>query len=297
MARPAALTAGANIVAAMTREVRLRELLIGVEGLALLRHLYDGSTDAADRRLDEVRRLLADDAYAAGELTREADPRDGYAAWADSYDEPGNPIVAIEQPAVWSLLDALAPGRALDAACGTGRHARRLADRGHEVTGFDLTPEMVARAASNVPDGRFFEADVRSIPAQDGTFDSAVCSLALAHVADLDAAVAELGRVVRPGGRVVVSVLHPFLVQLGWQAPFTDAGGARHFVREHPHGHADYLASFASAGLSLRSCAEPRLSDEHVRAKRRAFAHVPEATIEAYAGLPAVLVWDLEKRG
>src|SRR5437899_8584400 len=102
--------------------MQLRELLIGVEGLALLRHLYDGPDANADRRIEEVRRILNDDAYAASEEISEADSRSGYAAWSDRYDAPGNPLIAIEQPAVWSLIDRFPPGRALDAACGTGRH-------------------------------------------------------------------------------------------------------------------------------------------------------------------------------
>jgi hypothetical protein len=102
----------------MGRYVRIRELLVGVEGLALLRHLYDGTDDSADRRLAEVRRVLDEPELAAGEPIREVDPGAGYRAWSDSYDEPGNPIVALEQPVLWSLLESLAPGRALDAACG-----------------------------------------------------------------------------------------------------------------------------------------------------------------------------------
>jgi hypothetical protein len=80
----------------LARQVRIRELLVGIEGLALLRHLYDGSDDAADQRLAETRRLLDDDAFSAGEPTAEADPRAGYGSWSESYDEPGNPIVALE---------------------------------------------------------------------------------------------------------------------------------------------------------------------------------------------------------
>jgi SAM-dependent methyltransferase len=275
--------------------VRLRELLVGVEGLALLRHLYDGTDDAADQRLAEVRRLLDNDAFSTRELTREADPRTGYRSWSESYDEPGNPIIALEEPAVWSLVESLAPGRALDAACGTGRHARRLAELGHEVIGVDLTPEMLSRAAANVPGARFLEADLRDIPVQDGHFDLVVCGLALAHLPDLPGGVAELARVLRRGGRLVVSVLHPFQAHLGWQALFADAHGRRTFVREHTHTHADYLAAFRWAGLRLRGCLEPELTADHVRARRRAFRHVPEATMQAYLGLPGVLLWDVEK--
>jgi hypothetical protein len=45
-------------VAGVTRNVRLSELLVGIEGLALLRHLYDGTDEAADRRIEEARRIL-----------------------------------------------------------------------------------------------------------------------------------------------------------------------------------------------------------------------------------------------
>jgi SAM-dependent methyltransferase len=279
----------------MTRHVRLRELLVGIEGLALLRRLYDGADDDADRRLTEVRRLLDDESFSAGELTREADPRVGYSAWSERYDEPGNPIVGLEEPVVWSILEALPPGRALDAACGTGRHAGRLVALGHEVIGADLTRAMLRHAADNVPAAVFVEADLRAIPVTDGQFDTVVCGLALAHVAEMDAAVAELGRVLVPGGRLVVSVLHPFQAHLGWHAPFQGEGGERRFVREHEHSHGDYLAALRSAGFRVRDCIEPALSATEAQAKRRAFQSIPEATMAAYVGLPGVLIWDAEK--
>lgn len=280
----------------MARYVRLRELLVGVEGLALLRHLYDGADDAAERRLAEVQRLLGDQALAEGARISEAEPRAGYRAWSESYDEPGNPVIALEEPAVWRLVDELEPGRALDAGCGTGRHARHLVQCGHEVVGIDLTPEMLLRAARNVPQASFLEADLNRIPAADGQFDLIVCGLVLGHVEDLGGAIIELARVLRPGGRAVLSVLHPLQAHLGWHAPFEDASGERRFVREHAHKHGDYLAAFRAAGLSVRDCVEPELREAHAAFKRRAFAQIPEAVIAAYAGLPGVLVWGLEKQ-
>ncbi len=94
---------------------------------------------------------------------------------------------------------------------------------------------------------------------------------------------------------MVISVLHPFQAHLGWHAPFEDAESGRGFVREHPHTHADYFSAFAGAGLRVRGCLEPILGLDQVRAKRRAFRHIPDATAAAYLGLPGVLVWDLEK--
>jgi len=273
----------------MERHVATSELLIGIEGLALLRHLYDGDDTGAASRLREVRGIVDADG-ADGEPIAEAAPRDGYAAWAPSYDEPGNPIVALEGRAVRSMLDDAPAGRALDAACGTGRHAAELARRGHRVDGFDLTPEMLAIARTSVPQGRFAEGDLLAIPFADGSFDLVVCGLALAHVARLREAIGELGRVLAPGGRAILSVLHPLLAALGWHAPFQDARGRRRFVREHDHTHSDYLAALRDAGLRFEELAEPRLDAEHVAAKRRAMRAIPEATVAAYAGLPAVLV-------
>jgi SAM-dependent methyltransferase len=289
------LVSAAATVHEVARHVRLRELLVGIEGLALLRHLFDGADEDADRRLAEVRRLLEEESFSAGELTSEAEPRLGYSSWSHRYDEPGNPIVALEEPVVWSLLETFPPGRALDAACGTGRHARQLVALGHQVIGVDLTPAMLSRAARNVPGAAFLEADLRAIPIADAQFDVVVSGLALAHIDELTAALAELARVLRPGGRVVVSVLHPFQAHLGWHAPFQDERGQRRFVREHGHSHSDYLASFRSAGLRVLGCVEPELTAGEVRAKRRAFRSIPEAAMAAYLGLPGVLVWDAEK--
>jgi SAM-dependent methyltransferase len=278
----------------MTRNVSLRELLAGVEGLALLRNLYDGADADAEQRLEELRRVLDDPALRSAEATPELGAAAGYAIWSDSYDEPGNPVVALEEAAIAELIAGAPPGRALDAACGTGRHARTLVELGHRVSGIDLTPEMLERARVNVPDATFAVADLRELPFADDSFELAVCGLALAHLPSLDGAVAELARVLTPGARLIVSVLHPFQALLGWNAPFSGSDGSRGFVREHPHLHADYLSAFASAGLTVTGCVEPTITDQELGAKRRAFRHIPEATAAAYRGLPAVLVWSAQ---
>jgi SAM-dependent methyltransferase len=281
----------------MARNVSLRELIAGVEGLALLRNLYDGTDEAAGARLAELRRVLDDPALGSADPTPEHDAASGYAIWSDSYDEPGNPVIAIEEAVVEELLTARPPGNALDAACGTGRHARKLVDLGHTVSGFDLTPEMLERARVSVPEASFEIADLRgALPYADGSFQTAVCGLALAHLPQLDVAIAELSRVLGRGGQLIISVLHPFQALLGWNAPFSGTDGSRGFVREHPHLHADYLAAFESSGLQVTRCVEPTITESELGAKKRAFRHIPEATAAAYLGLPAVLVLATEKR-
>jgi SAM-dependent methyltransferase len=120
----------------VARHLRLGEFLLGVEGIALMRHLFHDDAQAATR-LAEIRRIACggEAVYQLGADVPIVDVAGGYARWSQTYDNPGNPLIHLEQPVVWSILDAVAPGTALDAACGTGRHARRLAELGHHVIG------------------------------------------------------------------------------------------------------------------------------------------------------------------
>ena len=236
-----------------------------------------------------------DPVLSGGVAMREVSARTGYAEWAEAYDAPGNAIVGIEAPVVEGLVQDAGPGDALDAACGTGRHSAALVARGHRVVGVDTSREMLDRATAAVPGATFVRGDLAALPVAGGAVDLAVCGLALAHLPTLDGAVAELARVLRPGGRLVVSALHPVLVALGWHAPYETPDGPCGFVREHDHRHGDYLRAFARAGLRVDDCAEPRFTEGALPSKRRAMQHIPEATRLAYEGLPAVLVWMLTR--
>ena len=120
--------------------------------------------------------------------------------WSQTYDNPGNPLIRLEQPVVWSILDAVAPGAALDAACGTGRHARRLAELGHHVIGVDASSAMVDKARAALPETAFHVGDLSALPLESASVDLVVCALALEHVADLGRAIAELSRVLSSAG-------------------------------------------------------------------------------------------------
>lgn len=270
--------------------------LLGIEGLALLR-LAAG--DAADRRarLDEMRALLvsidrAPDLAAPGGT--QYDVAEGYRLWSATYDTPLR-LFPIEEPLVHALFDRLPPScTVLDAACGTGRHSRVLAARGHRIVGVDLSPEMLAKARQAVPSGAFHEGSLAALPLPDRAVDAVVCALALVHVPDLDPAIRELARVLRPGGRVIVSDVHPFPILLGWRAQFRTAAGMG-FIRLHPHLPSDYSRALTRAGLSLRGCWEAPLPPE--AAATAGAGRMPDAARIAYGGLPGVIVWDAEKAG
>jgi ubiquinone/menaquinone biosynthesis C-methylase UbiE len=111
------------------------------------------------------------------------------------------------------VRDALgaAPGeRILDVGCGPGFYVAELAEQvgpTGSVVGIDSSPQMLAAAARR-SDSRenvsFHEADATSLPIDDASFDAAVSVQVLEYVVDVDAALAELHRALRPGGRAIV---------------------------------------------------------------------------------------------
>jgi SAM-dependent methyltransferase len=99
------------------------------------------------------------------------------------------------------------PGDVLDAGMGGGRLAVELDARGWTVSGIDSSPAMVAIARARLPElsDRLLEADLAALPFPSGSFDAAVVTGAIEYVDDLGRGLAELERVLRPGGRAIVS--------------------------------------------------------------------------------------------
>jgi len=93
---------------------------------------------------------------------------------------------------------------AIDAGCGEGLHAQRLTELGFDVLGVDPVPRHIELAHENAPAARFVLGRLEELPAGDGSADLVWCRDMLALVPDLDAALAELARVLRPGGRAIV---------------------------------------------------------------------------------------------
>lgn len=270
--------------------------LLGIEGLALLRRVNGSEQAVPEGRIQELAAILArldEPPYSVARDVPSIDTVRGYAAWADDYDTPGNVTVALEQEVVRALLAQLPTGATvLDAACGTGRHAAFLADRGHEVIGIDSSAAMLALAQAKVPSARFEVAQLDDIPLPESSVDAAVCALALSHSPDIRPGVAELGRVVRSGGRVIVSNPHPFATELlGWRATVTNDGGELAVIPEYPHSHGECIAAFVAAGLSVVACLEPALSAE--QAVDEAKLGLEDAFHAALTGFPVVIVWDL----
>jgi demethylmenaquinone methyltransferase/2-methoxy-6-polyprenyl-1,4-benzoquinol methylase len=106
---------------------------------------------------------------------------------------------------------------ALDVATGTGDLAVELARRGAEVTGMDFAPAMLEIARRKAPGLRFEEGDALELAHPDGSFDAATVGFGARNFADLDRGLAEMSRVTKPGGRVVVlEITTPQKPPLSW---------------------------------------------------------------------------------
>jgi demethylmenaquinone methyltransferase/2-methoxy-6-polyprenyl-1,4-benzoquinol methylase len=98
----------------------------------------------------------------------------------------------------------------LDACCGTGDLAVAAAREGGRVTGLDFSERMLERARRKAPALEWVEGDLLALPFADGSFDAATVGFGVRNVEDLALGLAELRRVLRPGGRVgVLEITQP----------------------------------------------------------------------------------------
>jgi demethylmenaquinone methyltransferase / 2-methoxy-6-polyprenyl-1,4-benzoquinol methylase len=98
----------------------------------------------------------------------------------------------------------------LDACCGTGDLAIAAAREGGHVTGLDFSERMLERARRKAPDLEWIEGDLLALPFADGSFDAATVGFGVRNVDDLERGLAELRRVLRPGGRLgILEITQP----------------------------------------------------------------------------------------
>lgn len=214
---------------------------------------------------------------------------EGYDRWSCFYDEEENPLVVLEELRFPDLLGDVRGLDVADVGCGTGRHAvRRAAAGARSVVGLDFSRGMLAKARAKpfAERVRFVEHDVaRPLPLPDAAFDLAICALVIDHIRDLGSLFRELARIVRPGGRVAVSVMHPAMMLRGVQARFTDPDSGRKVMPESVANEiADYVLAAVRAGLAIERMSEHRIDDRLAERSAR---------LERYAGWPMLLLLGL----
>lgn len=181
--------------------------------------------------------------------------REGYDRWAPYYDRKGNAAVAMKQREIGRLTGNVHGRKVADLGCGTGTNAIAMAAAGADVTAVDFSPGMLAQARLKPGAGRvcFIEHDLeRPLPLETGAFDKVLCALALEHVSKLDGVFAEMARICRPAGEVLVVEMHPAMFLKGVSAHFHDPATGRDIrPRSIAHQLSDLVMGGVRAGLRV----------------------------------------------
>lgn len=194
--------------------------------------------------------------------------RDAYALWADSYPpRPHNPLMEAEQSVIAPTLvgisdllsrDHLRTRRALDVGTGTGRCLPLLAPAGMKLTvGLDLSMPMLQHQTTEY--SRIC-ADACRLPFADAAFDVVCSSLMAGDVEQIDTFLAEVSRVLAPGGHLVYSDFHPSWVVERWRRTFHTADGRLIELPYFPHTIDNHLSALEERSLSVRAIREPRIA-------------------------------------
>jgi SAM-dependent methyltransferase len=185
------------------------------------------------------------------------------------------------RPAIRRLLGDVRGHRVLDVGCGSGPNLIDLLADGAEVVGVDGSPAMVEIARKRLgPDVDVRVADAAEpLPFETSTFDDVVCSLTLHYLRDWSEPLAQMHRVLKPGGKLVISVEHPFAIwystqQDGKKSNYfatrprqeTEMAGVKADLTFWDRSLTTMVSSFLESGFRITAIEEPAPADSAISA-------------------------------
>ena len=206
---------------------------------------------------------------------------DHYDSFAESYSTDNESSLFnayYARPAMIKLAGDVNGHRILDAGCGSGPLSAALLAKGAIITGFAGSPAMIKLARQRLGESADLHvADLsQPLPFADGAFDDVVVSLVLHYLQDWTAPLAELRRVMKPGGRLILSVYHPTVYKL--YNPDADYFAVTQFSEEHTFNDGQSMEltywhrplhamtdAFTEAGFRISVISEPPFSPDTPR--------------------------------
>ena len=197
------------------------------------------------------------------------DDYDDFAAEYAAANESGLFNAYYDRPEILRLAGDVAGLRVLDAGCGSGPLSQALGERGAVVSGFDGSPAMLDLARQRLgADADLQVADLAApLPYADDSFDVVVAALVLHYVKDWSSTLGELRRVLKPGGRLIVSIIHPTIYAVAhhdadyfaltqYSEDYEFGGRTVYMTYWHRPLHA-VLNAFVDAGFRIVQVSEP----------------------------------------
>lgn len=216
----------------------------------------------------------------------------GYDLWSENYDQEDNSVVALDREILSQMIGDVRGLRVVDLGCGTGQYLVRLAQSGAFVTGLDFSLGMLAQARAKLhenPEALLLRADLSEpLPLRDNCADLVISSLVLEHIRNLEQFFKEAARICRPGGRALMSNMHPALFLRDIQAHFVDdQTGSEIRFQSYPHQVSSFVMAALRAGFRISSLEEIVVGDD---------AGDISPKLEKFRGWPVLLIMDLEVR-
>jgi cytosine/adenosine deaminase-related metal-dependent hydrolase/ubiquinone/menaquinone biosynthesis C-methylase UbiE len=219
---------------------------------------------------------------------------EAFDAWAEVYDTQQNPLLALEERVLGSMLPNVRGLDVLDAGCGTGRWLEKLVHRSpRSLLGVDLSPAMLLLAGIKL--GQSCELRLGSctaLPVKDTACDLVLSSFVVSYLGDLDAFAQEVDRVARPGATILLADMHPETEAFrGWKRSFK-AKGAETQIRARKWDLQQITQAFQARGFKLVSLTEPAFGPE----ERHIFEECGKLELyHSTDALPAIYVLELRK--
>ncbi len=215
-------------------------------------------------------------------------------SWAEVYDTQPNPLLALEERVLGSMMPDVRGLDVLDTGCGTGRWLRKLADRSpRSLLGVDISPAMLLLAGIKLGHNCSLRpGSCTALPVSDTACDMVLCSFVVSYLDDLEAFAREIDRVARPGATIFLTDMHPETEAFrGWKRSFK-VKGAETQINAMGWDLQQITQAFQDRGFKLVSLAEPPFGPE----ERQIFEECGKLDLyHSTEALPAIYVLQLRK--
>jgi cytosine/adenosine deaminase-related metal-dependent hydrolase/ubiquinone/menaquinone biosynthesis C-methylase UbiE len=235
-----------------------------------------------------------DRAFAPGTGPQEPCGQTLFDLWAEVYDTQPNPLLQLEERTLDALLPSIQGADIFDVGCGTGRWLARLeANAPRSLAGSDPSPAMLERARAKLSaTTQLHQTGSTRLPSHDASLDLILASFVLGYIDDLPAFARESARVLRPGGTLLLSDMHPrTAAERGWTRSFS-AGNETVHLPAHARPLREIATVFSQHGLTVTALEEQSFGEP----ERSIFERNNKP--DAYAGLtgvPAIYLLKLSK--